>query len=87
VVSFAGSVCSDDDNRHFWVSYVEEEIEYAKNKCGECSFFDKCLVFMATTEYPGGVMAGVSEFDRLEMKWRKVDSEEQSNWTEPDQGI
>ena len=80
-----GALCNADARSHYWLSYVEVEIEYAKSLCMECPAISECAVYMIE-QYdddmvPLGVLAGTSEFDRLELLWKEVDDGEDTNWS------
>ena len=76
-----GALCLTDSNSNFWLSFVESEIEYAKSKCHECPAIIPCASIIMDEEYSVGVLAGTSEFDRMELIWKEVDSVEGSNWS------
>ena len=80
-----GSLCNADARSHYWLSYIEAEIEYAKSLCMECPAILECAVYMMERydgdEVPLGVLAGTSEFDRLELLWKEVDDGEDTNWS------
>ena len=80
-----GALCNADARSHYWLSYIESEIEYAKSLCMECPAMLECVVYMMERydgdEVPLGVLAGTSEFDRLELLWKEVDDGEDTNWS------
>jgi hypothetical protein len=81
-----GALCIENDRSHFWLSYVELEIEYAKAICTVCPALMSCAVYMLgqyddDDSVPLGVLAGTSEFDRLELLWKEVDDGEDTNWS------
>jgi hypothetical protein len=82
-----GALCLTDKNCHFWLSFRESEIEYAKSKCPECPAIIECAGLILDEEYSVGVLAGTSEFDRMELMWKEVDSVEGTNWSEFDRLI
>lgn len=80
-----GALCTADARSHYWLSYIESEIEYAKTLCMECPAILNCAVYMME-QYDGdgvplGVLAGTSEFDRLELLWKEVEDGEDTNWS------
>ena len=83
-----GALCNADARSHYWLSYVEAEIEYAKSLCMECPAILECAAYMMEQydddAVPVGVLAGTSEFDRLELLWKEVDDGEDTNWSEFD---
>ena len=69
---FYGALCATDENSQRWVSYDESEVEYAKMRCRSCDAFGQCLEYlMSSWDDVVGVLAGTSEYDRLEMKWEE----------------
>jgi hypothetical protein len=86
-----GALCNADARSQHWLSYVEAEIEYAKSLCRECPAFLKCTAYMMGQYHddnvPLGVLAGTSEFDRLELLWKEVDDGEDTNWAKFDRLI
>jgi hypothetical protein len=83
-----GALCNANARSHYWLSYIESEIEYAKSLCMECPAILECVVYMMERydgdEVPLGVLAGTSEFDRLELLWKEVDDGEDTNWAKFD---
>ena len=75
-----GALCFVDKKSHFWLSFVESEIEYAKSKCPECPAIIECAGLIVDVPDAVGVLAGTSEFDRMELMWKEVDSVEETNW-------
>jgi hypothetical protein len=75
-----GALCLTDKNCHFWLSFVESEIEYAKSKCPECPAIMECAGIILEVPDVVGVLAGTSEFDRMELTWKEVDGVEGTNW-------
>ena len=82
-----GALCLTDKNCHFWLSFVESEIEYAKSKCPECPAIIECASLILNEEYSVGVLAGTSEFDRMELMWKEVNSVEGTNRSDSDRFI
>jgi hypothetical protein len=88
-VSWIGkAVCSKDANPSYWVSYNLDKIEYAKNGCAKCtvkkqcmasaySFVDNVNIFEHSI---AGVIAGISEYERKIMAWKKVNDINGNNW-------
>ena len=80
-----GALCHANPRSHYWLSYIEAEIEYAKSLCMECPAILNCAAYMIgqydSNEVPIGVLAGTSEFDRLELLWKEVDDGEDTNWS------
>jgi predicted RecB family nuclease len=69
---FRGAICATDAKSHYWVSYEESEVEYAKMRCRSCSASEQCLAYLFSSwDDLVGVLAGISEYDRLEMKWEE----------------
>ena len=69
---FDGALCASDKNSQYWVSYEESEVEYAKMRCRSCNASDLCLGYLLSSwDDSVGVLAGISEYDRLEMKWEE----------------
>jgi len=75
-----GALCHTDKNGHYWLSFIESEIEYAKSKCHECPAIMECVGIILETPDAVGVLAGTSEFDRMEFMWKEVGSAKESNW-------
>jgi hypothetical protein len=75
------AVCFNDTNSSFWVSYNLEKVKYAKNGCANCSVHNECIqsAYVEDDE-PIGVIAGLSEYDRLLSKWKKVSDLNGNNW-------
>ena len=86
-----GALCNANARSHYWLSYIESEIEYAKSLCMECPAILECAAYMMEQydddAVPVGVLAGTSEFDRLELLWKEVDDGEDTNWSEFDRLI
>tara|TARA_B100000809_G_scaffold71109_1_gene68694 strand:- start:279 stop:566 length:288 start_codon:yes stop_codon:yes gene_type:complete len=86
-----GALCIENDRSHFWLSYNETKIEYAKAICKVCPALLSCAAYMLEQYDDGGVplgvLAGTSEFDRLELLWKEVDDGEDSNWARFDKLI
>ena len=86
-----GALCNASDHSHFWLSYDESEIEHAKALCKVCPALLKCAAYMIEQydgdSVPVGVLAGTSEFDRLELLWKEVDDGEDTNWARFDRLI
>lgn len=59
------AVCYNDENSSYWVSYNLEKVKYAKQGCSRCPVEIDCLMSATEDEYIVGVVAGLSEFDRL----------------------
>lgn len=59
------AVCFNDSNSSYWVSYNLDKIKYAKDGCSKCSVIKECAMASLHDENPVGVIAGLSEFDRL----------------------
>lgn len=76
-----GALCMTDSKSNYWLSFRESEIEYAKSKCHECPAIIQCAGLMLDEEYSVGVLAGTSEFDRMELIWKEVGSAEGTNWS------
>jgi hypothetical protein len=86
-----GALCNASDRSHFWLSYDESEIEQAKAICKVCPALLKCAAYMIEQydddTVPVGVLAGTSEFDRLELLWKEVNDGEDTNWARFDRLI
>lgn len=76
-----GALCWTDKNSQFWLSFLESEIEYAKSKCHECPAIIECAGLILDEESSVGVLAGTSEFDRMELMWKETNSVEGTNWS------
>ena len=75
------AVCSNDSNSSFWVSYNLNKIQYAKKGCGTCKVHKECIQSSyIEDDEPIGVIAGLSEYDRLISKWKKVSDLNGNNW-------
>lgn len=73
------ALCKADENPHKWISYNYSDIEYAKSICVGCSVKIECAI-AADSSGMYGVIAGLSEFDRLNLEWKEAKSLNESNW-------
>ena len=75
------SECYKSPNKGLWFSYDLSDIDKAKQGCSVCSVKRQCIETMVETEEElVGVWAGMSEYDRLLMSWKKAMSSDESNW-------
>lgn len=75
------AICSKDKHSDYWLSYNLEKIEYAKSGCEKCSVQIECTMnALSQEEEPVGVIAGVSEYERLFKKWKEVTDINGVNW-------
>lgn len=67
------AICSQDEHSERWLSYNLLDIEYAKSGCAKCTMHKQCLTnaFNADSDVVVGVIAGVSEYERLIIKFQK----------------
>jgi predicted RecB family nuclease len=69
---FYGALCATDKNSQHWISYDESEVEYAKMRCSSCEAFEQCFEYLLSSwDDSVGVLAGISEYDRLEIRWKE----------------
>lgn len=78
------ALCLIDKNSRHWFSYKHSEVEYAKVVCQSCTVRKECLVNMWETDSFYGVNGGLSEFDIMEITWRKVKKTDDSSWKRTD---
>lgn len=75
------AICSNDKNPARWLSFDLKDIEYAKDGCNKCPVKKQCI--MSSVNGDGlvvGVIAGLSEFDRLMMDWEESKVLDDDNW-------
>jgi hypothetical protein len=71
------AICRKDNHSDYWLSYDLDKIEYAKQGCAKCSVQKECAISsLSQDDNPVGVIAGLSEYDRLIIQW-KGDDEQQ----------
>lgn len=78
------ALCLIDKNSRHWFSYKYSEVEYAKAVCQSCTVRKECLVNMWETDSFYGVNGGLSEFDIMEITWRKVKKADDPSWKRTD---
>jgi hypothetical protein len=78
------AVCTDNYHPEKWVSYDLEDIAYAKDGCSKCSVRIPCLSTAIMNDSFVGVVAGISEYDYLELQWKRAMKEDESNWRTDD---
>jgi hypothetical protein len=73
VTWFSKAVCSNDEHSERWLSYNLLDIEYAKSGCAKCSVHKQCIsnAMNNDSDIIAGVIAGVSEYERLLIKLQK----------------
>lgn len=59
------AVCFNDPNSSYWTSYEYDKVQYAREGCYGCPVKMQCMMAHADDPYAAGVIAGLSEFDRL----------------------
>jgi hypothetical protein len=75
------AVCASDKHSDYWLSYDLEKIDYAKSGCDKCTVHIECFTnSISMDDEPVGVIAGLSEFERLLARWREVTDINGSNW-------
>jgi hypothetical protein len=73
--------CALDKDPKRWISFDLEDIQYAKAGCASCKVIKQCALHAGETEdMITGVIAGLSEFDRLIASWKEVNSVHDDNW-------
>lgn len=78
------AVCASDPHAEKWVSYIYDDVQYAKNGCARCDVRKECLASALMNEDIVGVMAGISEFEYLMYTWHEALEENESNWRTDD---
>lgn len=81
------AVCSGNHHSSKWLSYDINDIEYAKDGCSKCSVRVPCLASAISNDSFVGVVAGISEYDYLELLWKRAESENESNWRTDDSAL
>lgn len=72
------ALCSSSEHKNKWLSYNLVDIEYAKSICAKCTVHKECISNAINNSYGDnnvivGVIAGVSEYERLLIKFQKMD--------------
>jgi hypothetical protein len=78
------ALCLIDKNSKRWFSYNLEDVDYAKKVCQSCLVRKECIVNMWETDSFYGVNGGMSEFDIMNLTWKAVSKENDSNWKRTD---
>lgn len=74
------AVCAEDKNSSRWLSYDIEDVQYAKEGCAKCTVRRECLATALQNDCFVGVVAGISEYEYLNIIWNEVAKEDESNW-------
>ena len=70
-----------DIQEPLFISSRYEDIELAKEICETCPVIESCMLHFHDAS---GVIAGTSDYDRLETRWKRIENVRHSNWRSPD---
>jgi len=73
------SICKNDEFPNRWTSFKIQDIEYAKSRCKQCTVQKECLL-MFQEQNIAGVIAGLSEYERLLLQWKEAKNINEFNW-------
>jgi len=73
------ALCSKDKDSHKWLSFDYSDIEYARAVCNKCTVKVECLM-TSEDRMMVGMIAGLSEFERMILKWKEAKELNESNW-------